>query len=190
MVVRVESGIVLWVMMMRSTQRSGVNLVGNLPIESRVRSVKMSGGDESGDDKQQNLPEVYPEDSASQVGGGESVTTNDDMFSDAVKRWFQLDDEIKALGRAARIRRKEKKDITSRIVEIMEEAEVDNVKGRDGMLSVTRTTAKVPLTKENIRKTLAKRFTNPQQVEELVSLLTDERDKVERVNLRRKKLKP
>jgi hypothetical protein len=107
-----------------------------------------------------NIPIIYPEDSASQVGtgeGGEEVVNDEEEFSDAVKRWFQLDDEIKALGRAARLRRKEKKDITGRIVEIMDEIAIDNIKGRDGILTVTRTQAKVPLTKENIRKTLSKK---------------------------------
>lgn len=136
---------------------------------------------------------IYPEDSASQVGGDGSVLTgeiDDDEFADAIKEWFTLDNELAALNKAKRVREKKKRALGTKVIEALMSAGAEDVKCRDGVLELKRETKKVRLTKDNIRKMLIEKSgETPEKVEKLVTMLTDERDTVEKVSLRRVKPK-
>ena len=102
-----------------------------------------------------------------------------------VKSYLELDDQIKALNKALVERRKQKNKLSDEILDMMKKFEIDNMNTKNGRLiySVNKTTK--PLNKTNLLSGLNMYFKNEDQAKSVSQVVLDNREKVEKVKLRR-----
>ena len=102
-----------------------------------------------------------------------------------VKTYLELDDQIKALNKALLERRKQKNKLSDAILEMMKKFEIDNMNTKNGRLiySVNKTTK--PLTKTNLLSGLNMYFKNEDQAKTVSQVVLENREKVEKIKLRR-----
>jgi hypothetical protein len=102
-----------------------------------------------------------------------------------VKEYLELDEHIKALNKAIKERRKKKNDLSLCILESMKHHDINfmNIKGGKLIYSVTKT--KAPMNKETIGKSLSNYFNSNQRASEVCKYLFDNREKIEKVKLKR-----
>jgi hypothetical protein len=108
----------------------------------------------------------------------EQLTTN-------VKSYLELDDQIKALNKALVERRKQKNKLSDAILDMMKKFEIDNMNTKNGRLiyNVNKTTK--PLNKTNLLSGLNLYFKNEDQAKSVSQVVLDNREKVEKIKLRR-----
>ena len=107
------------------------------------------------------------------------------QLTTTVKSYLELDDQIKALNKALLERRKQKNKLSDAILEMMKKFEIDNMNTKNGRLiySVNKTTK--PLTKTNLLSGLNMYFKNEDQAKTVSQVVLENREKVEKVKLRR-----
>jgi hypothetical protein len=108
-----------------------------------------------------------------------------EQLTTTVKSYLELDDQIKALNKALIERRKQKNKLSDAILDMMKKFEIDNMNTKNGHLiySVNKTTK--PLTKTNLLSGLNIYFKNEDQAKTVSQVVLENREKVEKVNLRR-----
>ena len=108
-----------------------------------------------------------------------------EQLTTTVKSYLELDDQIKALNKALLERRKQKNKLSDAILEMMKKFEIDNMNTKNGRLiySVNKTTK--PLTKTNLLSGLNMYFKNEDQAKTVSQVVLENREKVEKVKLRR-----
>ena len=108
----------------------------------------------------------------------EQLTTN-------VKSYLELDDQIKALNKALVERRKQKNKLFDAILDMMKKFEIDNMNTKNGRLiyNINKTTK--PLNKTNLLSGLNLYFKNEDQAKSVSQVVLDNREKVEKIKLRR-----
>ena len=103
-----------------------------------------------------------------------------------VKQYLEIDDQIIALNKAIRERRKTKAKLSDNILDIMKKFEVDNMNTKNGRLIYSVTKQKKPLNKENIIKGLSIYFNNDEEKAKLATkIVLENRGTVEKVKLKR-----
>ena len=103
-----------------------------------------------------------------------------------VKQYLEIDDEISALNKALKERRKTKAKLADSILGIMKKFEVDNMNTKNGRLIYSVTKQKKPLNKENIIKGLSIYFNNDEEKAKLATkIVLENRGTVEKVKLKR-----
>jgi hypothetical protein len=140
--------------------------------------------------------EIYPDDSASQVGGGddvenirnerqtqESEATIASRVRDNVKEYLEVADKLKRILVATRELRKRKSTLESNLIRDMAKLEVENLALNKGTLVTKHSLQKVPLTKSSIISLLSKNLEDQELVGNIVSILYDKRDRFEKVEL-------
>ena len=106
---------------------------------------------------------------------------------DNVKQWIDLDEELKLLRKKARQLRENKKDLTSSLVSIMKDNDIDCFDINDGQLIRTTRQVKTPLSKKHLLTSLAKFFQNdPKGVKELGGFIMNSRTSKTKEDIRRK----
>ncbi len=106
---------------------------------------------------------------------------------DNVKKWIDLDEELKTLRKKARQLREEKKDLTSSLVSIMKNNDIDCFDVNDGQLIRTTRQVKTPLSKKHLLTSLAQYFQNdPKVVKELGGFIMNSRSSKTKEDIRRK----
>lgn len=106
-----------------------------------------------------------------------------------VKRWLDLDAEIKALTKALNDRRKEKKQVTEKIIGFMTENDVPFFNlNQQGKLSLKESIAKTPLNQKMIKTTIESLLSST-DAERLHRVLFDERPSVSKLLLKYRPLK-
>ena len=106
---------------------------------------------------------------------------------DNVKQWIDLDEELKLLRKKARQLRENKKDLTSSLVSIMKDNDIDCFDINDGQLIRTTRQVKTPLSKKHLLTSLAQYFQNdPKVVKELSGFIMDSRKSKTKEDIRRK----
>ena len=81
-------------------------------------------------------------------------------LKDNIVSWLTLDNEIKSLQKQIRNKRKEKKEKTNDIVEVMKTNEISLYDTNDGKLIYTTTKTKAPLSKKHLIASLSTYFNN------------------------------
>ena len=102
-----------------------------------------------------------------------------------VKLYLDLDDQIKALNKAVSERRKEKKKLSETILTTMKSFEIDNMNTKNGRLIYNVTKRSKPLNKTNLISGLDIYFKNVDKSKEISKIILDNREVVEKVQLRR-----
>ena len=110
---------------------------------------------------------------------------------DTVKRWMEIDDEIKALSNSARDKRKEKKKITEILVDTMKENDIDCFDLAGGnKLIYTKRKGKKALSKTHLLNALKIFYkNNNDKVDELSKFILESREDNITENIRRKSAK-
>ena len=104
-----------------------------------------------------------------------------------VKTWLNIDDQIRALQKEIRDRRKIKKELTENLVGIMKTQDIDALNVPDGQLIYNKTKTKAPLSKKHLLISLSQYFKNdPRLVEELSKYIMESRQEKEKENIKRK----
>lgn len=95
-----------------------------------------------------------------------------------IKRWVELDNQIKATSEGVRDIRTEKAVINDEILEIIEEKQLGKatVNISDGKLRFVQTKTTAPLTLTYIEKCLSELITNGKQVEQIMAYIKKKRD--------------
>jgi hypothetical protein len=146
--------------------------------------------------------DIYPDDSASQVGAGsgsgsinegeslrnerhtqESEAVIASRVRDNVKEYLEVADKLKRILVATRELRKRKTTLESNLIRDMAKLEVENLALNKGTLVAKHSLQKVPLTKSSIISLLSKNLEDQELVGNIVSILYDKRDRFEKVEL-------
>ena len=106
-----------------------------------------------------------------------------------VKTWLDIDNQIRALQKEIRERRKMKKDLTENLVGIMKTQDIDALNVPDGQLIYNKTKTKSALSKKHLLTSLANYFKNDRRmVDELTKFIMDSREEKENMKKNSKKV--
>jgi Sec7-like guanine-nucleotide exchange factor len=155
------------------------------------------------------MSDVYPDDSVSQTGNieernlryiqdvsgnipreinesrtqeGEAVVA--ERVRSNVREYLQIDEKLNRIQSAARVLRKQKKELQNVIIGDMHALDVENLDLKKGKLVSKKSTPKVPLTKSSIISVLSKHYTDQDFIKHITTLLFDKRDRTEKVSLK------
>ena len=107
-----------------------------------------------------------------------------------IKRWIQLDNEIKKAQEELKARKDERKQHTLRLVDIMKSNEIDCFDINNGKLLYTKTKVKAPLSKVQLMQALSSYYNHDEdQVRELGDHLMAARQEKITESIRRKSSK-
>lgn len=104
-----------------------------------------------------------------------------------VKKWIDIDNDIKLLQKNLKEKRKEKKMFTSNLVEIMKTNNVDCFDIKNGKLLYTKKKVKAPLSKKHLFNSLSQYFKNNKNIiDELGNYILNSREEKIKENIKRK----
>ena len=111
-----------------------------------------------------------------------------EQLKENIKSWFLIDNEVKELKKQISKLNNDKKDITERLMNIMEDNEIDCFNAKDGKLVYSKKKVKVPLNRQHLMKCLLEYFDeDPNMVEKISNYIFESRDTKVRKNIQRKK---
>ena len=105
-----------------------------------------------------------------------------------VKEWITIDNEIKLLQKEIKNRKKNKKDITANLLDIMKTNDIGQLNIPDGELLYKKYKKKAPLSKKHLITSISNYFKNdnPELITELTTFIMDTREIKEVENIKRK----
>ena len=104
-----------------------------------------------------------------------------------IRQWVKLDNEIRALKKEENIRKNEKKEINSNLIEIMKYNEIDCIDIKDGQLCYIKKNVKKPITKKVLLNILSKYFEGDiEKAEEANDFILNNREEVIKESITRK----
>jgi hypothetical protein len=108
-----------------------------------------------------------------------------------IKKWLQIDKEMKMLQKELKERKKKKNELTDNLVEIMKKNEIDCVDISDGKIMYTQSSIKSPINKKHLLDSLDKYFADNDSVptDEIVNFILDNRTINLKESIRLKPLK-
>jgi hypothetical protein len=120
----------------------------------------------------------------------EVFNDNNEEFSDfkrKVKDWLTIDDDIITLQNAIKERKKQKDRLTPEILDFMDRFEINDLNTNDGKLKFTKSLYTKPLNKKFLISRLGDFFKDFSKGEKVAGFILDNRDKEEKIKLRRVK---
>jgi hypothetical protein len=116
-----------------------------------------------------------------------SQSDSQDVLIENVKSWLTIDNDIKKLQKAIKAKRQEKKDLTSNLMNIMKQRDIDCMNTAQGQLIKTTNKVKAPLSKKHLIKSMQDYFKDDgEKVQELCNFILNSRDVKIKENIRRK----
>tara|TARA_B100001758_G_C18348692_1_gene578505 strand:- start:785 stop:1138 length:354 start_codon:yes stop_codon:yes gene_type:complete len=110
-----------------------------------------------------------------------------DILIKNIREWVKLDNEIRALKKEENLRKKEKKELSNSLMEIMKEHEIDCVDLKDGQLCYTQKSVKKPITKKNLFDILSKYYKgDTNKANNLNEFILDNREETIKESITRK----
>ena len=104
-----------------------------------------------------------------------------------VKSWLTIDNEIRALQKEIKERRKLKKQLTTDLMSTMKSNDIDALNVPDGELIYNKTKTKAPLSKKHLLTSLGQYFKGDQRmIDELSKFIMESRAEKEKESIRRK----
>lgn len=103
--------------------------------------------------------------------------TSKEQLSLNIKKWLQLDKEMKMLQKELKERKQKKNEVTDTLVDIMKESEIDCVDISDGKIIYTQSNIKSPINKKHLLDSLDKYFANNASVptDDIVKFILENR---------------
>jgi hypothetical protein len=122
-------------------------------------------------------------DSVSQLSSEDKM-----QFKNLAMKYFQMDDKIKDSEKEVKKYKKERKEIEEKLIEFMQDNEIDDLKTDKGKLEYNVRHSKVGLSKKILQNKLLLWFKDDtDKATELVKFI-DDRERVSKVSLKIKKL--
>ena len=113
--------------------------------------------------------------------------TEKEALIDNIKTWIGLDNEIKLLQKEIKNRREQKKLLTSELVNVMKNNDIDALNVPDGELIYSKSKTKAPLSKKHLLSSLTQYFKGDQRmIDELSKFIMESRLEKEKESIRRK----
>lgn len=109
-------------------------------------------------------------------------------FKSNVKQWLELDNQLKRLAAASKERRKKKDEINRSILEFMSKFNIEDLNTKDGIIRYRKTFVKEPLSQKTIKNKLEELFKDDKENFEKIEKIFTDREKIEKMSLRRLKL--
>ena len=106
-------------------------------------------------------------------------------FKNNVKDWLLLDDDIITLQNAIKDRKVKKNELTPKILEFMERYEINDLNTNNGKIKFTKSLQTKPLNKQFLISRLGDFFKDFTKGEKAASFILENRDKEEKLKLRR-----
>tara|TARA_B100000242_G_scaffold255156_1_gene198087 strand:- start:961 stop:1329 length:369 start_codon:yes stop_codon:yes gene_type:complete len=104
-----------------------------------------------------------------------------------VKSWLTIDNEIRALQKEIKERRKMKKQLTTELMTTMKSNDIDALNVPDGELIYNKTKTKAPLSKKHLLSSLSQYFKGDKRmIDELSKFIMETRAEKEKESIRRK----
>ena len=104
-----------------------------------------------------------------------------------VKSWLTIDNEIRALQKEIKERRKMKKQLTTELMTTMKTNDIDALNVPDGELIYNKTKTKAPLSKKHLLSSLSQYFKGDKRmIDELSKFIMETRAEKEKESIRRK----
>ena len=104
-----------------------------------------------------------------------------------VKSWLTIDNEIRALQKEIKERRKMKKQLTTDLMSTMKSNDIDALNVPDGELIYNKTKTKAPLSKKHLLSSLTQFFKDDKRmIDELSKFIMETRLEKERESIKRK----
>ena len=110
-------------------------------------------------------------------------------FVEVVKSWVKIDDEIREYTSKIKDLKKERKEFEEFILEYMENINENVIEITGGKLRRNKSQTKTPLKEQNIQSTLYEITKDNQKSIEITKQIMENRQSVERVNLKRTRLR-
>ena len=88
-----------------------------------------------------------------------------DQLVRSIQDWMQVDKEMKLLQKEIKQRRERKKELTTALVDIMKDNEIDCFDISDGKIIYTKNRVKAPISKKHLLDCLGKYFEEHPNVE-------------------------
>ena len=108
-------------------------------------------------------------------------------FKENVRRWLELDDNLRKLREATKKYNNMKKELTPQITDFMSRNEVSDINVNNGKLRCKTGTYKKPLSQKIMQQQLVNFFNNLEKGKQAAEYLLKNRETVERVTLTRRK---
>lgn len=86
-----------------------------------------------------------------------NANTKEDLIQ-SIKEWVRLDNEIRSLHTEITTRKKEKNQITDKLIKVMKATGLDAVDIKDGQICYTKKNVKKPVTQKFLLELLGKYF--------------------------------
>ena len=106
-------------------------------------------------------------------------------FKEKVKKYLNLDNDIRKLEKIVREKKQAKKKLTELILTFMGDYNIEDMTTGNGKLTRSVSYTKKPLNKETLKSKLGEYFKNYEKGEEIANYIIEKRDKEERVRLKR-----
>ena len=104
-----------------------------------------------------------------------------------LKSWLTIDNEIRALQKEIKERRKLKKQLTTDLMSTMKNNDIDALNVPDGELIYSKSKTKAPLSKKHLLTSLTQYFKGDQRmIDELSKFIMESRLEKEKESIRRK----
>ena len=100
------------------------------------------------------------------------MSQDKDQLIENVKTWLTIDNDIKKLQKAVKNKRKEKKELTENLVNIMNQRDIDCMNTAQGQLIKTTKKTKAPLSKKHLVNSIQTYFKDDgEKVQELCNYI-------------------
>lgn len=106
-------------------------------------------------------------------------------FKNQVRTWWELDTAIKRLQAALKDRRHLQTTLGARILDFMRKHNIEDLNTKEGILRYKASFVKAPLSQKVVKTKLMEYFQQDQRAVDFLQKMFDERDRVEKVSLRR-----
>jgi hypothetical protein len=106
-------------------------------------------------------------------------------FKDSVKEWLTLDDDIITLQKAIKDRKNKKNELTPKILDFMNRFKINDLNTNNGKLKFTKSLQTKPLNKQYLISRLGDYFKDFAKGEKAASFILENRDKEEKLRLKR-----
>ena len=106
-------------------------------------------------------------------------------FKEDVQLWLKLDDDIKKLNEAMKERKNKKNEITPKLLDFMENHNINDLNTNDGNLKFQKSLRSKPLSKKYLINRLGDFYKSMEKSEKVVNFIYNNREKTEISNLKR-----
>ena len=110
-----------------------------------------------------------------------------DQLVKTIKEWVKIDNEIRTLQKEIAKRKKDKKNISTNLINVMKKNEIDCFDINDGQIYYSKKNIKKPITKKVLMSTLSKFYEgNIEKATELNNFIDSNRGEIVKETIERK----